>query len=130
MFVGFYLTCLALTLGQEEIEDVLSNELREMVRNDAALEEIQARWAASRKGTSTTRETCTISVKGNETRIGDSVTYKIIGLGSETAHIEEDPLISARVKCGGVEIYNEEKKRSELKNVTVKDVSICLRSLV
>ena len=124
VFVGLCLTCFAATLGQEEDNDALRNELREMVRNGGSAEDVQAR--ANQKKKPARKETCTISVKGNATRIGRGLTYGHVGLGSESAHSEEDPIISARVECGGVELYNEQKKRSELKRVIVKDVSIRL----
>ena len=126
LFVGLCLTCFAATLGHEKDIDALRNELREMVRNGDSFEEIQARADASHKKKPARIETCTISVKGNATRIGRGLTYGHVRLGSESAHSEEDPIISARVECGGVELYNEQKKRSELKRVNVKDVSIRL----
>ena len=123
LFVGLCLTCFAATLGQEDDNDVLSNELRKMVRNGDSLEDIFARAQAGREKGPVKKEKCTISVKGNATRIGRGVTYGHVRLGSESAHSEEDPIISARVECGGAELYNEQKKRSELKRVNVKDVS-------
>ena len=126
LFVGLCLTCFAATLGQEEDIDALRNELREMVRNGGTFEEYKTKAQASQKKKPARKETCTISVKGNATRIGRGVTYSHVGLGSESAHSEEDPIISARVECGGVELYNEQKKRSELKRVIVKDVSVRL----
>ena len=127
VFVGICLTCFAATLGQEEDIDALRNELREMVRNGASFEEYETKAKAERETKKPARkETCTISVKGNATRIGRGLTYGHVRLGSESAHSEEDPIISARVKCGGAELYNEQKKRSELERVIVKDASIRL----
>ena len=126
LFVGLCLTCFAATLGQEEDNDALRNELREMVRNGGSFKEYKAKAQANQKKKPARKETCTISVKGSATRIGRGLTYGHVGLGSESAHSEEDPIISARVECGGVELYNEQKKHSELKRVIVKDVSIRL----
>ena len=76
IFVGLCLTCFALTFGQyENGDDMLSNEIREMVRNAASLEEITAQFDADRQKKSAAKETCTISIKGNETRIGRDITH-------------------------------------------------------